>query len=78
MHIYSFNPKTNFQETDLNQTCEEKFEMAVLARKFQKQADFFNKACKRNLGSLFLYSVGFSECNSTENVPKTIYRAKIV
>ena len=46
-HIHNFNPKTNFRKTVLNQTCEEKKkknEMAVLARKFQKQEDFFNKA----------------------------------
>ena len=55
-----------------------KYEMAVLARKFQKQEDFFNKAFKRSLSSLFLYAFIFSDCNSTENIPKTIYTAKIV
>ena len=77
-HIHSFNPKTNFLETVLNQTGEKKCEMVVLARKFQKQEDFFNKACKRSLSSLFSYAFVFSDCNSTENVPKTIYTAKIV
>ena len=46
-HIHNVNPKTNFRKTVLNQTCEKKKkknEMAVLARKFQKQEDFFNKA----------------------------------
>ena len=46
-HIHNFNPKTNFRTTVLNQPCEKKKkknEMAVLARKFQKQEDFFNKA----------------------------------
>ena len=52
--------------------------MAVPARKFQNQEDFFNKACKRNLSSLFSYAFVLSDCNSTENVPKTIYTAKIV
>ena len=52
--------------------------MAVLARKFQKQEDFFNKACKRSLNSLFSYAFVFLVCNSTENVLKTIYTAKIV
>ena len=52
--------------------------MAVLPRKFQKQEYFFNKACKRSLSSLFPYAFVFSDCNSTENVPKTIPTAKIV
>ena len=52
--------------------------MAVLAKKFQKQEDFFNKACKISMSSFFSYAFVFSDCNSTENVPKTIYTAKIV
>ena len=52
--------------------------MAFLARKFQKQEDFFNKACKRSLNNLSSYAFVFSDCNSTENIPKTIYTAKIV
>ena len=52
-HIHSFNPKTNFLETVLNQTGKKKKrnEIAVLARNFQKQEDFFNKACKTSLST---------------------------
>ena len=50
--------------------------MAALARKFQKQENFFNMQYDHIICSLF--SFAFSDCNSTENVPKTIYTAKIV
>ena len=50
-HIHSFNPKTNFLETVLNQTSEKKCEMAVLEGKFQKQEMFFYKTCKRSLST---------------------------
>ena len=32
----------------------------------------------QTIGSLFSYVFVSSDCNSTENVPKTIYKAKIV
>ena len=54
---HSFNPKTNFLETVLKQAGEKKREMAVLARKLQKQQDFlicrvrliFLKHCREKL-----------------------------
>ena len=51
--------------------------MAVLAKKFQKQEDFFKKACKGSLSSLLSYPFAFYDCNSAKNVPKTIYTAKL-
>ena len=51
---------------------------AVLAKKFQKQEDLFNMQYDHTTCSLFSYAFLFSDCNSTENVPKTIYAAKIV
>ena len=55
-----------------------KSEMAVLARKFQKQEDCFNMQYDHTICSFFSNAFVFSDCNSTENAPKTIYTAKIV
>ena len=52
--------------------------MAALAGKFEKRVDFFNIQYDHTICSLFSYAFVFSHCNSTENVPKTIYKAKIV
>ena len=52
--------------------------MAVLTKKFQKQEDFLNMQYDHTIYSLFSFAFVFSDCNSTENVPKTIYTAKIV
>ena len=66
-------------ETVLNQTGEKKnAKWPFLQGNLQKQAGFFIKACKRSLSSFFLHAFVFSDSNSTENVPKTIYTAKIV
>ena len=46
-HIHPFNPKTKFLQTLLNQTSEKKKnEIAILARKFQKQKGFLTNPVK--------------------------------
>ena len=80
-HIHSFNPKSNFLETALNQTGEKKKNKkrnGGSRKEISKQEDLLTKGCKRSLSSLFSFVFVFSDCSSTENVPKTIYAAKIV
>ena len=54
-----------------------KIEIAVLTRKFQKKEDFFNMQYDSTVVSLFSYECVFSDCNSTQNVPKIIYAIHI-
>ena len=54
-----------------------KIEIAVLTRKFQKKEDFFNMQYDSTVVSLFSYECVFSDCNSTQNVPKIIYTIHI-
>ena len=75
-HIHSFNPKTNSLETLLNQTGEKKKKRKT-CKEISKTGRFFNVQYDHTICSLVLNAFVFSDRNSTENVPKTIYSDKI-
>ena len=78
-HIHSFNPKTNFLETVLNKTGEKHVKWWFSQGNFKNRNILLTTLLKEVRVVFFSYAFAFSDCNSTENVLKTMsYYGNIV